>query len=546
MVSVPSRESFTHLVNGGTTGDPDAVEPRGSRLDDWWGRLLSTPGRRRLWYWGGPILVTLLAAVLRLWNLGTPHALVFDETFYVKDAWTLLHHGYESAWPPEADTDFNAGRVDGFLTDPSYVVHPPLGKWIIALGLAVFGAADSVGWRISTALLGTLAVLLLTLVARKLLASTFLAVVAGFLFAIDGHAIVMSRVAILDNSLMFFALLGFGFVLADRGWHESRLTARTAERRSAGAAPEWGPVIWWRPWLVAAGVAFGLAAGVKWSGFYFLAAFGLYLIVVDALARRRLGLPAWFSASVLTQGPVTFLLLVPISLLTYLSSWIGWFVTDNGYYRHWAEQPGNAWTGPFSWVPSVWQSFLFYQQSIYNFHVGLAAPHPYSANPLGWLAMIRPTSMWYASPATGDDGCQFAPCSQAITSIANPLIWWAAVAATLYLVYRLIRRREWTVGLILTGAAAGYLPWLMYTQRTVFQFYTIAFEPYLILALTFVIGLIIGRRNDPQYERTRGLGVTGVFLALAALLSAFWYPLWSATTVPFWFWQLHSWLPTWV
>ncbi len=90
-------------------------EPRGSRLDDWWGRVLSTPGRRRLWAWGGPIAVTLLAAVLRLWNLGQPHSLVFDETYYVKDSWTLLHLGYEARWPAEANASFNAGEVDGYL-----------------------------------------------------------------------------------------------------------------------------------------------------------------------------------------------------------------------------------------------------------------------------------------------------------------------------------------------------------------------------------------------------------------------------------------------
>ena len=545
---MPSRESFSRLVSSAATEDTGPIrhEPRGSRLDDWWGRLLSTPGRRRLWYWGGPVLITLLAAVLRLWNLGTPHALVFDETFYVKDAWTLLHHGYESSWPAEANTDFNAGRVNGFLTDPAYVVHPPLGKWLIALGLMVFGATDSFGWRISTAIIGILAVLVLTLVARKLFASTLLAVLAGFLFAIDGQAIVMSRVAILDNSLMFFALLGFAFILADRGWHESRLAARLAERRTSGSSSDWGPIIWWRPWLIAAGVAFGCAAGVKWSGFYFLAAFGLYLIVVDALVRRRLGLDAWFSAAILKQGPATFLLLVPVSLLVYLASWTGWFVTDNGYYRHWADQAGNAWTGAFAWVPSTWQSFVFYQQSIYSFHVGLSASHPYSANPLGWLALIRPTSMWYASPGAGVDGCAVEPCSQAITSIANPLIWWAAVAATLFLVYRLIRRREWQVGLILTAVAAGYLPWLMYTERTVFQFYTIAFLPYLILGLVFVLGRILGSRDDPNYERTRGISLVAVFLVLATAASVFWYPLWSATTVPFWFWSLHSWLTTWI
>ena len=74
------------------------------------------------------------------------------------------------------------------------------------------------------------------------------------------------------------------------------------------------------------------------------------------------------------------------------------------------------------------------------------------------------------------------------------MIWWAAVAAALYLVYRLVRYREWRVGLVLAGLGAGYLPWLLYLNRTVFQFYTIAFEPYLILALVAVMGILLASR----------------------------------------------------
>jgi dolichyl-phosphate-mannose--protein O-mannosyl transferase len=549
-VSTPNRDPSALVVTGdpaaaaGSAGDDEGE--RGSRLDDLASRMLSTPRRRLAWYWGAPLLVTLVAGILRIWNLGHPHALVFDETFYVKDAWTLLSNGYESAWPENSDEAFNRGETSGFLDDPSYVVHPPLGKWLIALGMAVFGAGDSFGWRISTAIVGTLAVFVLMLIARKLFASTLLAVLAGFLFAIDGHAIVMSRVAVLDNSVMLFTLLGFGCVLLDRERHERVLGERLAAARATGADPAWGPVLWWRPLVLGAGLCFGLASSVKWSGLYFLAAFGLYLIVVDALARRRAGLALWTSAAVLKQGPATFLLLVPPAVAMYLVSWTNWFVSDRGYYRHWADQSSNAWTGTFSWVPPVWQSFLHYQQSIYNFHVGLKAPHPYSADPVSWLALIRPTSMWYASPRAGADGCIAEPCSQAITSIANPLIWWAAAAALLYLVYRLARYREWRVGLILMGTVAGYLPWLLYTGRTVFQFYTIVFLPYLLLGLVFALGVLLGSPEDERSRRTRGVWVAVIFVVAAAALTAFWFPLWSATTVPYWFWMLHSWLPTWV
>ncbi|MEY4390538.1 MAG: hypothetical protein RLZZ400_281, partial [Actinomycetota bacterium] len=41
----------------------------------------------------GLALVVALGAVLRLWDLGYPHKLVFDETYYVKDAYTLSKLG---------------------------------------------------------------------------------------------------------------------------------------------------------------------------------------------------------------------------------------------------------------------------------------------------------------------------------------------------------------------------------------------------------------------------------------------------------------------
>jgi dolichyl-phosphate-mannose-protein mannosyltransferase len=523
--------------------------------------------------WAGPLAIVLLAAILRLWNLGSPHTLIFDETYYVKDAWTLFNNGYESAWPDKVNPLFEAGQTGIFLSDPSFVVHPPLGKWMIALGMAALGADNSWGWRISTVLVGILAVVLIMLIAKKLFSSTLLASVAGFLMAIDGHAIVMSRVALLDNSVMFFGLLGFGAVLLDRDWHSSRLAAWLAMRRESGKEPVWGPTLWWRPWLLAAGLAFGLCSSVKWSGFYFLAAFAVYVVVVDALARRRAGVPFWLSAAVLKQAPATFLLMVPIAVVTFFASWTGWFVTRNGFYRDWADQPGAAWTGPLAWVPRVLQSFWHYQVAIYNYHVGLSTPHPYQANPLTWLLMIRPTSMYYRGTTLGQDGCGSDSCSEAITSVGNPIIWWAATAALLYLVYRLARYREWQVGLILMGMVAGYLPWLMYLHRTVFQFYTIAFEPYLLLGLTLSIGIILGKwpRRVPsetealaeapapapaEAEGTEeaeaqgtfsasGIRVVLIFLIVATAGSAFFYPLWTGIQIPFAFWRLHIWLMTW-
>jgi dolichyl-phosphate-mannose-protein mannosyltransferase len=537
----PAEEKRTYSFDAGLAPGTVGEVPTQSEARP----VAATPARRALYNWGAPALVVILAALTRLWNLGTPRVLVFDETYYVKDAWTQWSLGYSSAWPEDANASFAAGIADVFTTDPSFVVHPPLGKWLIALGMAAFGPGSSVGWRISTAVVGILAVVLLMLIAKKLFDSTLLAVIAGGLLAVDGNAIVMSRVSLLDNFLMFFALMGFGAVLLDREWTKRRLAGWIDGRARAGRGTDWGPALWWRPWLIAAGAAFGLASAVKWNGFYFLAAFAIYTLVVDALSRRRAGILFWGSGTLVKQAPASFLLTVPIAVAVHVATWASWFTTTGGYYRTWAEQAGNAWTGVMAWVPLPVQSWWHLQSSVYNYHVGEVRPHGYEANPLTWLFLVRPTSMYYVSTAEGENGCAADTCGQMITGLANPVIWWAATAAILYLLYRLVRYREWRVGLILMGVAAGYLPWLMYLHRTVFQFYTIAFEPYLILGLTLVAGIAIGHRRDPAWKRGPALWAVGAFLLVVAAVSVYFWPIWTGTQLDYEWLRTRWWLPTW-
>lgn len=507
--------------------------------------MLRTPARARIWWWAGPALVTLLALVLRVWNLGHPHTLVFDETYYVKDAFTLFHLGFEATWPDDANALFEAGDTNVFLQQGSYVVHPPLGKWIIALGMMAFGADAAWAWRITTALVGAAGVLLVTVIGRKLTGSTMLGVVAGFLMAIDGVAIVMSRVALLDNSLMFFVLLAFLFLLYDRERMQGRIALALADRAPGAAAPEWGPVVWARPWVLAAGAALGAACAVKWSGAYVLAGVGIYLVVTDLLARRRAGIGAWATDGVLRQGPVTFVLLVPIAFVVYLASWTGWLVTADGYGRQVAA--GDPATGLWSWVPLSLQSLWRYHESMFSFHVGLTSEHSYAAPAWTWPFMTRPTFMYWNNVPFGEGDCALAGgCTQSITAVSNPLIWWVGMAAALYLIYRFVITRDWRIAFVLTGLAVTYLPWLQYGERTVFQFYTVVMIPFVALALALVAQQVLGPRDGAVHRRSVGIAVVAVFLLAATLISAFFYPVWTGMEIPYPFWVLHNWLPTWV
>lgn len=520
---------------------------RGSRLDSWWRRVTVSPIVRKVYRYALPTIVMLVAILTRFTGLGEPRVIMFDETYYVKDAWSQWNLGYAATWPTGADEKFNAGQVDIFTTDPAFVVHPQLGKWISGLFMALVGPNWAFGWRLGVALAGVLAVVLIMLVAQRLFHSWLLTGIAGFLLAIDGQAIVMSRIALLDNYVMFFALLGFYLLLVDRSWTEVRVAAWVKRRTDAGRSIDWGPALWWRPWMILAGAALGATAAVKWNGLYFLAVWALYTVVSDMLMRRRYGIHFWSTSTIVKQAPVTFLLMVPIALAVYLTTWLSWFTSDNSYDRHWAEAPANAATGFWSWVPTSVQSFWHYEQSVYDYNIGEARPHPYQANPLTWLFLVRPTSMYYQPYSIGQHGCTAQDtCAAAVSDLANPLIWWAGTAAFFALIALFLLQRQWQMGAILAGMAAGYLPWLMYTHRTVFQFYTIAFEPYLLLGLVCVIGIILGTRRDPRPRRVRGLVAVGVFLVLATGLTVFFLPMWTAQVVPYDYLRLHWWFPSWI
>ncbi|WP_438352436.1 dolichyl-phosphate-mannose--protein mannosyltransferase [Microbacterium sp. CJ88] len=524
---------------------PPPLPSRLSVYDRWMLRLAGDAQRQRLLRWLVPTVITVVAGILRLVNLGHPHALVFDETYYVKDSLSQWNLGYPATWPDGADARFVAGEPDIFTTIGSFVVHPPLGKYLIGAGMALFGAADSAGWRFATAVFGTALVLVVYLVAKSLTGSLPFATVAGTLMAVDGLAIVLSRVALLDVFLAFFVLLAFWFVVLDRRRHTARLTAAVAARAEGSGAVSLGPVYWNRPWLIAAGAALGAATAVKWSGLYAIAAIGVYVVVSDALARRRVGVTFWPTDAAFRQGLVSFVLLVPIAFVVYLASWTGWLTSEGGYDRH--AMDASPATGFWSWVPLPLQNLWAYHQAMYGFHVGLTSPHGYASPAWQWPFLVRPTSMYYHQDNFGEAGCGVVNgCVQNVYSMPNPLIWWAGVAAVLYLVVRLVVRRDWRHAVVLTGVVATYVPWLLYPERTIFEFYTIAILPFMVLALAFALRDIAGAATATAERRKSGQRVVWVFLAFALTLSAFWYPILTAMPVPYDFWRAHNWFQTWV
>ena len=511
---------------------------------------LGTTQRDRFWSWVGPGLVALLAALLRLVDLGHPRTLVFDETYYVKGAYSLLTLGYEADWPDDSNESFESGNTSVHLDTGDYVVHPQVGKWMIALGMRLAGTDSSWAWRLAPAILGVIAVFLLARTARRIFGSTALGVVVGGLFAIDGAAIVHARTGLLDNVLMFWVLVAFACLVADRSWARRRLADRAAVAIDAdGGLGRFGPSLGWRWWRFAAALALGLACGTKWSGLYFVAVFGLMSVAWDAGARRSIGVRSWALAALVKDALPAVIVVLPTVLLTYVASWWAWFANPESYDRTWWElNPG---TYP-SWLPDAlvgWgealRSLWTYHTSMWRFHTGLTSDHTYEANPWGWLLQLRPTSFYWRKTVLGEDGCTADECARAVTSIGNPLIWWVGTAALLYALFALLVRRDWRAGAVLSGVVAGWVPWLFIAERTIFTFYSIAFAPWVYLAVGYLVAVGWERLGDDEHSRRQGRWATGVLLAIFVAVSAFFYPIWTGMQVPYGFWQVHMWLDSW-
>lgn len=539
-MTAPATVSLSRTATGSEV--PSAAErarPRGRTEDPLVGWVLA-------------LAITALAFFLRWWKLGTPHQFSFDETYYAKDAWSMLNNGYVRTYVEDADKTILNGKATGLWTDdPSMVVHPEVGKWLIALGEKAFGM-DPFGWRIASVVIGSLMVLLMCRFVRRVSGSTALGLVGGLLLALDGLQLVLSRLALLDIFLAFFILLGVHCVVADRQWFRARLA-----RGASGAL--------FRPWLIAAGIAFGLAVGTKWTALFPLAAFGLLLTAWNYGARRSFRQPRALLKALAVDGPIAFASLVLVALAVYVVSWSGWMMHAGEYEKTLSNTQYTTYDGGKAWatagqddasglgeVKQSMHSLWEYHQDVYAFHSHFLndSTHTYASRPVGWLVMSRPVGVdAQLDIQPGTQGCE-APsgstCLRQVLLLGNPLIWWAGCLALVFALVRWVGGRDWRFGLAIVGVASTWLPWLMYDDRPIFIFYAICILPFLVLALTLALGSIVGPTRTPSPRRTTGVVIAGSYVVLTVFAFAWFWPVWTDQLITHEEWLRRIWFRRWI
>lgn len=535
--------------------------------------------------WFASISVALLAAFLRLWHLDRPHAMLFDETYYAKDGWSLANFGYTRSYVDKADGLILKGQTDDLWNDkPSLIVHPEVGKWLIGLGEKAFGM-DPFGWRIAAAIVGSLMVLLMCRLARRLTGSTMLGCLAGLLLTFDGMQLTLSRMALLDIFVAFFTLLGLHLIVMDRDWFRTRLAAKVGAEPSPDGIAGFGPVrgLLFRPWLLLAGLSFGLALGTKWTAVYPMAAFGLLVWLWSAGARRSFGVRLAAFRSALVDGLPAFVQLVVVASLVYVATWTGWLMHAKAYedaysstqytqFVSWGGEcgkdenligvksdPTKRWPTAkepdahgIGEVTQSLRSLFYYHQDVLTFHRLFlnCSKHDYASKPLGWLLVNRPVGADAQNDIQpGQQGCDAAPdsdCLRQVLIIGTPLLWWGGIVALIASGILWIGTRDWRFGFVTVGALSTWLPWLLYDDRPIFSFYSIMCLPFLVLALTLVFGKLLGTDTDPSARRTAGVVVAGSFFVLVLLNFAWFWPIWTDGLLTHSEWMQRMWFHRWI
>ena len=514
-------------------------------------QLRDGPPADRLINWVTTLVITLVAFGLRAWNLGFPKAIMFDETFYAKDAYSLLQYGYEGSWVGDNDVmnqQFANGVTDALTPGGELVAHPPVGKWLIASGEWLFGVTPF-GYRFASLIFGTLLVFMTIRLGRRLSRSTLIGAIAGILLTFDGLSFVMSRIALLDIFQAFFIVAGVAAVVADRDFFRHKLADALATTPDDSFAGRAGPFIF-RPWLLVAGLMFGLGIATKWNSMYPLAVGGVLVVVWSISARRLAGARgrAWWG--LLKDGVPAFISMVVVSVGVYIASWTGWLLTQGGYNRQWGALHPDAWStrhlGPA--FASLWH----YQVDMWNWATGpqmAQATHVYASSPWVWPIMGRTIGIYAQnSIQPGDQGCTAAvgsTCLRVITGLGTPLIWWAATLALMAALIWWLAGLDWRFAVPVLMFCSTWIPWMFVGTRPKFTFYAITMIPFMVIALAMALGVILGPAGAGR-RRQRGAIIVGTFLGLVVIDFAFNYPIYTAALMTRVGWLARMWLPGWV
>lgn len=396
-----------------------------------------------------------------------------DEQSMVPDYISYENSGYfDEVYHPRTAYEHLLGL------EPYESTHPPFGKYIISLGIVLFGL-NPFGWRFMGTLFGVLMLPIFYHLIKRLFGRTWLSAIGTALFAVDFMHYTQTRLATIDTYAVFFVLLMYDAMIC------FMFKDVLNERLHKLLLP-----------LFVSGLFFGIGSASKWTVIYGGAGLAvlyfakLVLTIKAAKGDSALWKKAWKRSFVLCMWCLLLFVAIPFGI--YFAAYL-----------------------PITLLPHnkdklTW-AFWNYQTHMLDYHSQLKGTHPFESPWYEWPLIIKP--IWYSCNTVHDGLISDIFC------LGNPFIWWLGLVMIVLLLVLWICKPEFKSGILLCGYASVYVPWMLVPRMTFIYHYFTA-VPFLILAICCVFDKLMynTRLNSGLAIRERAVPVVGIMAVLYLLL----------------------------
>ncbi len=359
--------------------------------------------------------VVIFAAVTRFYNLGSPPTHYFDEVYHAFTAQNMLH-GVTKAW------EWWNPNPSGFAYEWT---HPPLAKEAMVIGMAMLNE-NSFGWRFPGALLGVGSVILIFFIAKEIFDDELLALIASAIFALDGLALVLSRIGMNDSYMLFFALASVLTYLKKKNF--------------------WSAVF------------LGLALASKWSALWVIP----IIFVTHFVLKRKL---KW-----------TYIFFFIVPPIIYISTYFPVFTNKEIQNEYIAGSSYATKTDKIG-IPAL-DMFMDTQKQMWWYHTRLKATHPYTSMWYTWPLMVRPIYLYTSNEIEGQVA--------RIYAMGNPIIFWGGITAIISATYLAAKERNKKLGLVIFAYLVFFTPWAL-SPRIMFLYHYLPSVPFMAITTAYIL-----------------------------------------------------------
>ena len=387
----------------------------------------------------------------------------FDEVYFPRTAYEHLHNLKAYEW-----------------------THPPLGKLIMAIPIAIFGMTPF-AYRVLGNIAGILMLPAMYILAKMLFKKSKYGLLAAIIMALDGMHFVQTRIGTTDSFLCLFILLEYLFM------YKYVISSSLPLRKRL-----W-PLFW-------SGLFMGMAISIKWSGVF--AAVGLAIIFFASLIIEIVKNKKWTKYNtIIILCCVVFFILIPA--IIYILSYIPFYIVENPEIKD---------------IPS----FFAFQQKMFNYHNDLKSTHSYSSEWYTWPITQKSVFYWNGKTNSG--------LSSKIALLGNPLIFWFSIPCMLFTLIMAISKRKFKYWFLIIAIVSMMVPYLKIT-RIMFLYHYFPVLPFAMLSIVAFMHWLCEKinYNFPMY---------GFVISILAIFILF-YPIYSGLPVPNAYLENLKWLNTW-